>query len=577
MSEPYINDYNKTEKTLVDLVISQAPLVAYANGVIITFIGIAIWSSSDTSTLSMWMLCGYLIVAFRVVFFSKLRSGEILPDNYFYREALAALGLAIVGAHWGFSIWFFLDPNNQISSHNLILVSAVLGVASGTLASAAPRPKLWLAFGVSEFAIVIAKCITLDFTALAVMSVVYIIGVYLIAKQVGKRIEASVTKDFLNGELLIEVRQAKELAEKANIEKSQFMAATSHDLRQPLHAQGLLIEALKGQNLDTPEQQLIDKLSQSNQALTFLFDSLLEISQLDAETIKVNKSHQPLALICRQVINEFEQQAIEKNLSIVLEGKDHVVLSDPVLLIRIISNLISNAIKYTEKGRVTVKMTCNEDAINLSIKDTGIGIAKDQHKAIFNEYMQLNNNARDRRKGVGLGLALVRRMCDLLEHDITIESSPKKGSCFTLKLPKGDQQKIITVQETPQLNSIVSCKIVLIDDETPVLDAMQTLFKQWQCHCYAFATLQEAQTQLSDSDEDIDLIISDYRLSGDITGIECINTLREIIGPVPAILLSGDTDPELLKQVQDKGFRMLHKPLKPAILRNLISTVLAPQ
>ena len=578
MSESLLKDYNKTEKALVDLVISQAPLVAYANAVIITFMGIALWSSVDPVILGSWVLAGYVIVLARVIIFSKLNSSKLLADNYFLRECLAAIGLAIVGAHWGLSVWLFLDPSNSDGLNNILLSSTVLGVASGTLASAAPRPNLWLAFGASEFIIVTAKCIALNFIPLAMMSILYTIGVYFIARQVGKRIETSITKDFLNEELLIEVSHAKDLAEKANIEKSQFMAATSHDLRQPLHAQGLLIEALKSQSADTSQQSLIEKLSQSNTALAFLFDSLLEISQLDAETVKVNQSHQSLPLICRQVINEFEQSAIEKNLSIVLEGDDCVVFSDPVLLIRIIRNLVSNAIKYTEKGSVKVQMICSDEhIITLSIKDTGIGIEKDQHEAIFNEYMQLNNNARDRRKGVGLGLALVRRMCHLLEHTISVESSPGKGSSFELVLPKGDEQKIIRIDETPELNNFFNCKVVLVDDEEPILDAMRVLFEQWQCHCYAFASVDEAQAQLIGSDEKIDLIISDYRLSDDVTGIECINQLRDIIGLVPAILLSGDTDPELLKHVQEQGFRMLHKPLKPAILRNVMSTLLNPK
>jgi len=359
------------------------------------------------------------------------------------------------------------------------------------------------------------------------MSVVFTTGVYFVVRGVGKSIEASVTKDFQNAKLLEEVSYTRDLAEQANIEKSQFMAATSHDLRQPLHAQGLLLEVLKQQLIGQSQSKLVDKVVQSNSALHSLFNSLLEISQFDAGTIEVNKSHHL------------------------------IVFSDPVLLSRIIRNLVSNAIKYTEQGTISIHYSQQGSQLLLSVTDTGIGIAEQEHENIFKEYKQLNNNERDRQKGVGLGLALVSRMCELLDHDIEVKSTFGQGAVFTLSLPLGDPSQVIHVAKEENTSSIEGINVLLVDDELPILDAMQSLLSQWQCQC------------------PVDLIISDYRLSGDLNGIQCIEHLRGIVGEAtPAVLLSGDTDPNLLNTVQQAGFYMLHKPLKPARLRNVMTLLL---
>lgn len=566
-----MTEYNKTDRTLVDRVIFQTNRTGYANAVFMTFVAAVIWPIFDPMMVGIWLLTGVILVIIRGFIFIRIIDGRLLQENYLWRERSVAIALALSGTHWGIAGWLFMDPKNVATY--AFLTASNLGVAATIIASTSPRPKLWLAFGATEFTIIGAKFISLGFTLLAIMTAVFTIGVYLVTKSVGEQIKISVNKDFLNEELLKEVSIAKDLAEKANIEKSQFMAATSHDLRQPLHAQGLLLEALKGKS--TPDDNLVEKLVASNAVLHGLFDSLLEISQLDSGTIKVNESHQPIHDICMQVINDFEHLATDKKLALTLTGEKCIVLTDPILLGRIIRNLVSNAIKYTNKGYVNIDIAKQGENVVLTVKDTGIGIASEEHKAIFNEYTQLNNNARDRHKGVGLGLALVRRMCALLEHEVSIESTLGEGASFTLLLPLGDATKVITARETSSPVLVKDLDIVLVDDEQAILDAMQVLLSQWECRCHAFATVEEAEQSISSGDYTVDIIISDYRLGDDVTGLECIKRLRQVTGlQTIAVLLSGDTDPKLLKQVQDAGFYMLHKPLKPTKLRNLMGILL---
>ena len=564
--------YNKIEKALVDLVISQVRSMAYLNIVLIITIGCIFYQVAHKPSLVLWVITGIVIATARIIIFPKLANGSLVPENYFLKECIAAIGFAFAGAHWGFAAWLFLDEIT-LNIYNFILAGSVLGVASVTIASSAARPKLWLAFGAVELGIVALKFVFLGYVPVVWMLILYTFSIFIIAKQIGSRIESSITKDFENEALLVELRKAKELAEQANIQKSQFMAATSHDLRQPLHAQGLLLEALKGKSLDSSDKLLVDKLCQSNIALEVLFDSLLEVSQLDAGTVSVHNCHQSLRSICQPVINEFQPEAYDKKLSIEYIGNDFIVISDPLLLTRIIRNLISNAIKYTEQGSISLQAEQHDDHIELSIQDTGIGIPENQFSFIFNEYTQLNNEARDRSKGVGLGLALVRRMCNLLQIPISVESTLEKGSTFKLVLPLGNLDKVL-IEESVSLQSISEhLTVVLVDDDVLIIDAMTALFEKWNYTLLAFKRVEEAENALRDFEASIDLIISDYRLE-DITGIDCINRLKKIAGEnIPSILISGDTDPKLLRSIQDQGFYMLHKPLRPNLLKNAISRI----
>jgi signal transduction histidine kinase/CheY-like chemotaxis protein len=534
-------------------------------------VGYVLWFHFGLPYVGAWTFLGLLFVGIRIVLFKWMHDGKLLPNNYRARELVTGICLAIAGAHWGLAGWLYLDPNNPTLYS--FSGAAVLGVFCAIIASTAIRPNLWLAFALSEFSFVTAKFYASGFQSLSVMSLIFVAGMYVIVKSVGKRIEASVTKDFENAELLTQVRKARDLAEQANLEKSQFMAATSHDLRQPLHAQGLLIEALKGQKLDPAPKELLGKIEQSNTALHQLFNSLLEISQLDARTVEVNKSHQPLLDICNQVVIDFEPQATAKGLRIEIIGDDCTVLSDPILLNRIIRNLVSNAIKYTDQGMVTLMLSEQKEAISLAIEDTGLGIPADQHDNIFKEYQQLHNEARDRQKGVGLGLAVVKRMCQLLDLSIHIDSKVGEGSCFTLTLPRGDSEQIIKNKvEISTPTTAEQLDVIVVDDELPILEAMATLLQQWNCRCHAYPDMETAKQAIQSNTHSADIIISDYRLTDNVTGIDCINQLRHALGAeVPAVLLSGDTDPKLLSKVQNAGFYMLHKPLKPNKLRNVMS------
>ena len=527
-----------------------------------------------------WLAATSVIIIIRFWCFRYYDPDNVTVENHDKWLKQHAFFTFLTGLNWGLVSVIFLTSEEPI--YSLYIICVYSGYLAITITSNALYFPSFLAFAVPSTVLFATMSFVQQqptYTAIGITVIFYSCVIFFFARKARDLFKQSRELIFENQKLLRELTIQKEAAEKANIEKSLFMAATSHDLRQPIHAQGLLLEALKGNN--STDHTLVEKLTESNAALHGLFDSLLEISQLDSGTTKVNKSHQPIYAICQQVINEFEISASDKKLALTLTGKECTVFTDPILIGRILRNLVSNAIKYTNQGSVIINVSTHGQKVLLSVTDTGIGIAAEEHEIIFSEYTQLNNNARDRHKGVGLGLALVRRMCALLEYDVTVESAPGEGATFTLQLPFGDSSKVITTQEAPSPVAIQDLDIVLVDDELPILEAMQALLSQWKCRCHAFATIEEAEQSIATGDYNVDIIISDYRLSNDVTGIDCIKRLRQVIDSssdkpteTPAVLISGDTDPQLLKQLQDGGFYMLHKPLKPAALRNVMAILL---
>jgi len=560
----------KINIALLDLVVVQMRQTVITSIVVSLLVGIVIAPTFGLLKVSVWISIGIVIGGARIRILNEIKTRELVSKEYQSTIQKLWFFLVLAGLHWGAAALFFLDPDYP--NVYVFVAITILGMVSASLSSLSAIPKLWLTFATTLFACVILRMIVLNNWPVVLMSVIFINGLWVLSKTLGKRISESITKDFENAELLEEVKLAKDLAEQSNLEKSRFMAATSHDLRQPLHAQGLLLEALKGHLTSSAQKELIVKIGNSNDALNSLFDSLLEISQLDANTVRVNLSHQPFTSLCQEVLDEFEALAQDKNLNLKLVGKDCTIFSDPVLLKRIIRNLLSNALKHTSLGSVTMLIEQTNQTASLSIVDTGIGIPESEHKAIFDEYVQLNNNERDRNKGVGLGLALVRRMCALLKHTIEVESSLGNGACFKLELPLGDPEKVITFDEQQDLSSVEGHTIFVIDNEQAILDAMQALQSQWSCTFQLFSSIDQAKSFAHNNHTCPDAIICDYRLADDMTGIDAINRLRALYkDDIPAVLISGDTDAELIDNVRREGFYMLRKPINANKLRTVVA------
>lgn len=373
-----------------------------------------------------------------------------------------------------------------------------------------------------------------------------------------------------------ELRIKKEEAEKANFDKSRFLAAASHDLRQPMHALGLFVGELHSR-LDTPEQRKIaNKVEESVEALSSLLDSLLDISKLDAGIVTPQIQGVDIDALARRLVQDFVPVAQRKNITLHVRCIEDMVLSDPVLLERILLNLMSNAIRYTpQNGSVLLACRRRGDNLRIEVRDNGIGIPEEEQQNVFREFVQLANSARDRSKGIGLGLAIVDRLAKLLHHPLQLRSIPNGGSTFSVTVPRvfGVKELLaepgyVPATSMPRHDRLDNLRVLVVDDDMLVRTSTAGILESWGCHISVGESLEEVWKEYSESH--FDLVICDYRLP-DGNGLQLADRIKEHCKIPPAfILVSGDTSPEILQAVKDRGHHLLHKPVRPAKLRSLI-------
>lgn len=372
------------------------------------------------------------------------------------------------------------------------------------------------------------------------------------------------------------LRLKKEQAESATLAKSRFLAAASHDLRQPSHALGMFVARLGQLPMDAQMRELVDNLEISVQAMQDLLDGLLDLSRLDSGNLQVRIGTVDLNELLSSVRSSLESMAEAKGLRLRVRPTRLWAFSDASLLQRMVVNLVINAIRYTVRG--TVLVACRPHAqgkgVRIEVWDSGIGIPAEHHEDIFKEFYQLSNRAGDRNFGMGLGLNIVQRSAGLLGHGIALRSQVGCGTRFTLMLEAAAQPQ--TVPQSPadlpetMPGDIGGMHILLIEDNDNAREAVKGLLMSWGCTVLVASSLSEARARLSEGRLP-DLILSDFHLGAAENGIVCIQELRSMTGKhIPACLISGDTNDDFLQSVVDADLPLLHKPVRPAKLRSLL-------
>lgn len=341
-----------------------------------------------------------------------------------------------------------------------------------------------------------------------------------------------------------EIIAAQETAERANKANNAFLAAASHDLRQPVQALSLLNGALRRTVKDERALEMVRSQEHSLTAMTNLLNSLLDISRLDAGAVTPDFEEFPMQRLIDRLSAEFERQANHKGLDFTSESCDAMVCSDPNLLSEIIQNLVGNAIRYTDKGKVELTCVERDGKCCIEVEDTGIGISKDQQEAIFTEFHQIRPPGGNK-EGFGLGLAIVRRLADLLKHEIQVESDPGKGSCFTVSMPSigpaGTRADEAEDGDTVAAESATGL-VVLIEDDVNVANAWGLLLEAEGYRVATAASATEARALINHLDEAPALIVSDFHLLDGSTGVEAVTDIRKHYGlNIPAFIVSGDT------------------------------------
>lgn len=371
---------------------------------------------------------------------------------------------------------------------------------------------------------------------------------------------------------------ARNTAEQANAAKSRFLVAANHDIRQPLQSLSLYTAALQGTERAAEREAICEEMSGAIQAMGTMLDVLLDIENLEDGHVRVEVVEFPVADLLAVVEREFRLQAKEKGLDLRILPSHLTVRSDPVLLERIVQNLVSNAVSYTREGRVLVGCRRSRDQVRLEVWDSGVGVAEDELQTIFEDYYQVDNPARDRRKGLGLGLAIAQRIARLLDHRIVVHSQLGKGSCFAVNVPRGaglPAQRPGPAAEVGSRPSVAGRTLVAVEDDASIRDGLKRLLTAWGVEVFAGSTVEDALDQLSEAARPPDVLIADYRLSGGHNGIHAVETMRAAFGDaLPAIVMTGDTSVSVADEIKASGCRLAHKPLEPQALRRLIDELL---
>jgi signal transduction histidine kinase/CheY-like chemotaxis protein len=374
----------------------------------------------------------------------------------------------------------------------------------------------------------------------------------------------------------LELREAKECAEKAVLAKVKFLASASHDLRQPLQSLFLFADGLEQHISDRKGSEKLLHLRRGLDVLKELLNALLDISRLDAEAVEPTIEDFPLSLLFDQIGESYCTVAAAKGIDFSILNPDMAVRSDRTLLARILGNLIENAIQYTETGMVRVECRMVGDLVRVEVQDTGIGIPPDQMDDIWTEFHQVGNPERDRNKGLGLGLAIVQRLAKLLGCRVEVLSALGRGSVFSIEVPIGSA--VATTKPAPEpIASLADGRYaVLIDDDAIVLLGLQSILHDWGYEVLAAGSTEQALERLRTDTREPDIIVADYRLRGGRVGTEAIVKIRELFDSnIPGVILTGETGPECAEDAAAHGFSIAHKPITSRQLNVAVERLLS--
>jgi two-component system, sensor histidine kinase len=371
---------------------------------------------------------------------------------------------------------------------------------------------------------------------------------------------------------------AKDEAERANLSKTRFLAAASHDLLQPLNAARLSISVLSELQTSEDARSLAGQIDQSLQTIEDLIKTLLDISKLDAGVVKPEMRVFPLDEVLSVLEASFGPQAAAKGLKLKVRLCGLLVRSDPMLLLRVLQNLVSNAVRYTHDGGVLVGVSRRGARCLINVVDTGSGISESERHTIFEEFYRGAAAAGGSHTGLGLGLAIVQRMVLALDHPLIVKSVLGKGSTFRLELhhagvaphvPASGSEREECVQKT------TGAVVLLIENDRDVRDATARLLERWSCNVLTAHRQEDIAPLLAELNGTPDIVLADYHLDDGETGLAALAEVRRLVGrDVPAVVLTADRSPAVANDVQLAGCELMHKPIKPAELRALISHLL---
>ena len=539
---------------------------------------------------SMWVIAGWTVVQAitqllrEVLVRAWLRAAP--PDAECGKWARIHVAyMALTGLVWGATAFLFIHPEEP--STLALTLCCLFGVSAGSVASQAPNPPGLVAMVVPIFGMVVIRLFavgTFPFILVGLACAAFAMMMIRFCKAQSLTIAEGFRIRFENVALVealtiqkAEAEKARHDAEAASLAKSQFLAAASHDLRQPLYALSLFSASLGALKLDHDGRKVVDNIQESVAAMESLFVGLLDVSRRDAGVVQPRLAAVSVDALFDRLSQYFLPVAIERGLDLRFRSDGEWVTSDVTLLEQVLSNLVSNALRCTGKGAVLIAARTRGRYVRFEVWDTGIGIDEADRKRIFEEFVQLDNPERDRRKGLGLGLSIAQRSAALINGTVALASRPGRGSRFTVMQPLTMPPGILppAAAETgwsgPKLKVSRDLPVLIVDDDRDVRIALADLLGRWKVRVDIAAGADEALAHI-DAGNCYGLVLADYRLPGALNGLDLVAEIaRRHSAPPPAFaLITGDFDPGLIGAAHARGVPLFHKPLKPARLRTLL-------
>lgn len=567
-------------------------------------LGRSSWSTLALSLFVAWVLRQLgMPIAIWLATQTLLKLGEQIEIRWFIRdEAIAAhpermvrrlmVTQSLHAAGWGALLW--IAAAKAQPDQFIFVVMAIGGVLSGGITSYSPLPRVHLAyictFIVVELVSFVALWLTAGsnpyFTYMPLLMIIYCLGTYSNTTVAGQTYQRTIELSFRNAELarslereVDHARCAQVEADAANAAKSTFLASASHDLRQPIHALGLFLALLDRSRLDDLQRDTMNQALAALRASSEMLDALLDFSRAEAGVIVPQWQSFAIGPVLRQIEEETGSTADDRQLFYRTRDSDLWVRSDPTLVKLILQNFVTNAIRYTVSGGLLVGCRRRGTVVRVEVWDTGIGIPPDHHEAIFADFLQLSNPERDRRKGLGLGLAIARRLADLIGARITLSSKPGQGSVFGLELPASVATSPLETQPQPAVLPAFKRsggRVLILEDDEAVRQGLCALLADAGFDAVGCETI--AQACEAAQREAPDLAICDFRLRNGENGIEATRRLRALAGQeLPVLLITGDTHPTRLAEAARADLTVLHKPV-PAdlLLKTIGNSISAP-
>lgn len=532
-----------------------------------------------------WLLVSSAYQMIRLGAFYRFKHVAITPANAKRWAFGATTASGLAGLSWGALGVLFFDADNPLTLAILaIVLSAMMASATNSVGAYWPAH---LAFSLPCSLPFTMQCLlapTLTIQVLGGLSLLYFGFTTSYARGIARSIRESLLLRYENAALVESLHRAKELAEAANQAKTRFLAAASHDLRQPIHAMNLSLPVLRKLDLGSPHapraiQEVTGRMQVALDTMGKLLHSLLDVSRLEAGYLVPQLQPCSVSSVMNTVVDQVRAQAEAKGIDIRVADQGEWVLCDEVMLHSMVSNLVHNAVRYTDQGGVLVGTRRRGDRIAIEVWDTGRGIPAEELPRLCEEFFQASNAYLERSptRGFGLGLAIVRRMAALTGGELTIRSRLGRGSRFSIALPARAPVCARPTMINGDATRSRSRTLLVVDNDVHILGAMRELMTRWGHRVLVARNMEEARKQASDHAAQIDMALIDFHLNDQTTGLEAALIMRELIRQdLPLVVMMGDTPGDVTQKAQQAGICVFHKPVSPTALEGIIEAAGKP-